>query len=480
MKRKVLNFVVLIVTFFSFLTDVQAASLSISTNTKSVVTGGSVSITVKASGLIGKFSITSSNGKVLSGGTSSVWLENESKTYKFSAKSIGNATITVKALDVADTNGNSYSGSKSVTVSVVKPREKSTNNNLKSLSVDGYSISPSFNKNTLEYTVNLESNVEKIKINATKEDGYASLSGTGEKEVQEGNNKFEIIVTSETGKSKVYTLNAIVKDSNPIIKEINGKKYTVIKRASSLTKPELFEETTISIRETDIPAFYNEIAKITLVGLKDEQGTIYLFKYDSKTDSYTKYESLTSVSKTIIFESTEEEIVDYTKTTVTVNDKEYTAYQHKNNKDYILVYGMDIETGDKDWYLYNIKENTIQSYMSDIIDDMQEDFDQKIEEYKIVLLGMAGLSLLLLLIIIIQIVSKNKMKKKLLHKLQTKKEMDSQPKEKIETKKESKVEDVTQENKEQPKKEETEVEEPIAKKIEEIPKKKQTKKKAKK
>ena len=422
MKGKFLSLILLLVTFFGFLTDVQAASLSISTSTKSVVTGGSVTVTIKASGLIGKFSITSSNGNVLSGGTSSVWLENESKTYKFSAKNIGSATITIKALDVSDTSGNPYSSSKSVTVNVVKPREKSTNNNLKSLSVEGHTISPAFNKNTLEYIVNLESNVEKIKINASKEDGYASLSGTGEKEVQEGDNKFEITVTSETGKSKVYTVNAVVKDSNPIVKKIDDKNYTVVKRASALTKPELFEATTVTISETEIPAFHNEITDITLVGLKDEQGTIYLYQYNSESDSYQKYESLTSVGKTIIFENTDEEIEGYNKTTITVNDIEYNAYQNDLNKDYMLVYGMDIETADKGWYLYNIKEQTIQSYMSDIIDSMQEDFDKKLEEYKIVLLVMAGLSLLLLLIVIIQVISKNKMKKKLLLRLQTKKE----------------------------------------------------------
>ena len=422
MKRKLLSFLVLLITFFSFLIDVNAASLSISTNTNSVVTGGSVTVTIKANGLIGKFSITSSNGNVLSGGTSSVWLENETKTYKFSAKSIGSGTITVKALDVSDTSGNSFSGSKSVTINVVKPREKSTNNNLKSLSIDGYELSPTFNKNTLEYTVNLESSVEKIKINATKEDGYASLSGTGEKEVQEGDNKFEITVTSETGVSKIYTVNAVVKDSNPIVKEINGKSYTIIKRASALTKPESFDETTVTINETEIPAFYNEVTKITLVGMKDETGTIYLYRYDSTTDSYQKYESLTSTSKTIIFENSDEVIANYEKTTVTINEVEYNVYQNNLNKDYVLIYGIDLVTAEKNWYLYNVKEQTIQSYMSDIIDNMQNDFDKKLEEYKIVLLGMAGLSLLLLLIIIIQIVFKNKMKKKLLQRLQTKKE----------------------------------------------------------
>lgn len=422
MKRKFLNLFILVISFFMFIPNVNAASLSISTSSKSVVNGNKVTITVKASGVAGKFSITSSNGNVLSGGTSSVWLENETKTYTFTAKSLGSATVTVKTLDAADSSGNAYSSSKSVTINVVKPREKSTNNNLKSLSVEGYTLSPEFNKNTLEYTVNLESSVEKIKINASKEDGYASISGTGEKEVQEGDNKFEITVTSETGKSKVYTVNAIVKDSNPIVKQIDGKNYTVIKRASALTKPELFEATTVTINETEIPAFYNEITNITLIGLKDEQGSIYLYKYDAKTDTYNKYESLTSTSKTIIFDNSDEELEGFIKTKVTIEEIEYNAYQHPSNKDYILVYGIDLETGNKNWYLYNIKEKSIQTYMSNIIDNMNDDFNKTLNEYKMVILGMAGLSLLLLIIIIIQIVSKKKMKKKLIKKIQVQKE----------------------------------------------------------
>lgn len=423
MKRIITRLFIIVFTFFSFITNVDAASLSISANTKSVVTGGSVTITVKANGLAGKFSITSSNSSVLSGGTNSVWIENETKTYKFSAKDIGSATIKVTPIDVSDTDGNVFKTSKSVTVSVVKPREKSTNNNLKSLSVEGYSISPSFNKDTLEYTVNLESNVEKIKINATKEDGYASLSGTGEKEVQEGDNKIEIVVTSETGKSKVYTINAIVKDSNPIIKEINGKEYTVIKRASAITKPDTFEETKVVINEIEIPAFYNEKTNITLIGLKNTEGNIYLYQYNPEKDSYVKYETLTSISQTVIFENTDEKIDGYDLTTVTINEKEYDVYKNKNNKDYVLIYGMSLETGQKNWYLYNIKEQSIQIYIKDLINNMETSFNKTIEEYKMAIIAMAGLSLLLLIIIIIQIASKNKMKKKLLRKLKSQKEL---------------------------------------------------------
>ena len=423
MKKKLIIFS-LIALFFTWINPVYAASLAISASSKSITTGGTVKITVNANGLIGKFSITSSNGNVLSGGTSSVWLENESKTYTFTAKSVGSATITVNPIDVSDSNGNSYSGSKSVTVGVVKPREKSTNNNLKSLSIEGYNISPEFNKNTLEYTVNLESNVEKIKINATKEDGYASVSGIGEKEVQEGNNKFDITVTSETGSSKVYTINAVVKDSNPIVKKVNGKDYTIVKRASALTKPLSFDESTIFIDNTEIPSFYNEILNITLIGLKDDNGNISLFKYDKDQDTLIKYDFLKSESRTIIFENTDEKIPGYQKQTININNIDYEMYQSDIDSNYVLIYGTDLETGNKAWYSYNIKEQTIQVYMSNIINKMNDNFDKTIKEYKLVVLSMVILSIILLLIVVIQLSSKNRLKKKMLKQIKSKQEQE--------------------------------------------------------
>lgn len=189
-----------------------------------------------------------------------------------------------------------------------------------------------------------------------------------------------------------------------------------------LTKPEFFEETTVKINELDIPAFLNEKTKITLIGLKDEEEKIVLYRYDSSKDSLEKYESLTSVSKTIIFENTSEEIKDFKKTKVTINEMEYSAYQMSTNKDYVLIYGRDIETGTKGWYLYNIKENTIQSYMNDIVSNLEDNYAKQISEYKIVLLSLAGLSLLLLLILVIEIASKSKMKKKLIRKFEERKE----------------------------------------------------------
>ena len=410
MTKKVLSLLILALSFFGFSTSVYAASLGISASSRSVVNGGSVRVTVNASGLIGKFSITSSNGSVLSGGTSSVWLENESKTYTFSAKSVGNATITVKALDVADTSGNPYSGSRSVSINVVKPREKSTNNNLKSLSVEGYTLSPEFNKDTLEYTVELEASVEKIMVNAEKADSYASLSGGGEITVSEGDNRIEIKVTSETGKEKVYVINAVVKDSNPITTTVDNKELTVVKKASSLTKPDLFEETKIKINEMEVPAFYNEATKTTLVGLRDENGKIELYIYDQDKNSYQKYLTLIGTEFHLIQKEAKGVPEGYQKVTKKIDDIEYTAYQ-KDKSDFLLLYGTILENGSEGWYSYDTKEKTLQRYNKDIVESITKEYQDIQDTDHKVIIGLAVLSSVLALTTMILALRKPRIKK---------------------------------------------------------------------
>lgn len=80
----------------------------------------------------------------------------------------------------------------------------STNNNLASLSLSGYNLSPVFNKNVYEYKATVDS--DKVVISATLEDGSATISGTGTKNLSYGTNKFSVIVTSEVGTKKEYKL----------------------------------------------------------------------------------------------------------------------------------------------------------------------------------------------------------------------------------------------------------------------------------
>lgn len=414
-KMKKINYmIILLLGLFCFNQSVFAGSLGVSANRTSITQGDSVTIYVKANGLAGKFTVTSSNSSVLSGGTSGEWIENDTKSYKFTSKNTGTATITINPVDVADlSNNQKYSGSKSITIKVNKPREKSNNNNLKGLSIDNATLTPDFNKDTLEYRVDLESSVEKININATKEDGYASVDGAGEKEVAEGENRFEIVVTSETGNKKTYTIIANVVDNNPITQEVDGKKLSLVKRSKSLTKPnDDFVESKVTISDTEIPAFYNEKLNLTLVGLKDEDGKIALYIYVQDKNTYSKYQQFQS-SNIIIMSKVPTDIPEgYVKTNIKIDDNTYDVYQLASNKGYSLIYGLNLNTGKTNWYSYHEDEKTLQVYNDKVITELKKDNQEKIDTYKKIVIGLGSLSILLLIIILLLVLKKNKRKSK--------------------------------------------------------------------
>ena len=414
-KMKKFNYmIILLLGLFCFNQSVFAGSLGVSANRTSITQGDSVTIYVKANGLAGKFTVTSSNSGVLSGGTSGEWIENDTKSYKFISKNTGTAKIIINPVDVADlSNNQKYSGSKSITITVNKPREKSNNNNLKGLSIDNATLTPDFNKDTLEYRVELESSVEKININATKEDGYASVGGAGEKEVAEGENRFEIVVTSETGNKKTYTIIANVVDNNPITQEVDGKKLSLVKRSKSLIKPnDDFVESKVTISDTEIPTFYNEKLNLTLVGLKDEDGKIALYIYDQDKNTYSKYQQFQS-SNIIIMSKVPTDIpVGYVKTSIKIDDNTYDVYQSSSNKGYSLIYGLNLNTGKTNWYSYHEDEKTIQVYNDKVITELKKDNQEKIDTYKKIVIGLGSLSILLLIIILLLLLKKNKRKSK--------------------------------------------------------------------
>lgn len=406
--------IILIIMFLSTTKVYAAGSASISAS-NTVVNGNNITATVTLKDMAAwNINITGSgatNGCSTKEVGDSGNGQNTTKKFYLTCKANKLGTITFSfSGDITSSDGvnKTVSGSKKVTV--VKPREKSTNNNLKSLSVEGYTLSPEFNQDTLEYTVELEASVEKIMVNAEKADSYASISGGGEIAVSEGDNRIEIKVTSETGKEKVYVINAVVKDSNPITTTVENKKLTVVKKASSLTKPDLFEETKIKINEMEIPAFYNETTGTTLVGLRDESGKIDLYIYDQDKNSYQKYLTLIGTEFHLIQKEAKGIPEGYQKVTKKIDDIEYTAYQ-KDKSDFLLLYGTILENGSEGWYSYDTKEKTLQRYNKDIVESITKEYQDIQDTDHKVIIGLAVLSSVLALTTMILALRKPRIKK---------------------------------------------------------------------
>ncbi len=286
----------------------------------------------------------------------------------------------------------------------------SKDNNLKALGVQGYELTPEFNKDTLEYNLSIPSDVTSVNIIATKNDNTATISGDGEHEVVEGNNRFEIVVAAQNGSTKTYVVNIEVEDLNPITVKIGNQNYVVIKRVDIITKPLAYEDTTITIGEIEVPAFKNEANGFTLVGLKDESGNILLAIYDKEKNEYKIYNEFNSNTLSLYLTDFPEKIANYEKGTITINAVEVPCYKYSENSRFVVVYGMNIETGEYDYYSYDTKGQTFQIWNQEEINALKE--DQKIYLYACIAFG-GGLIFAFLLILCLL---KKKGKKKKIHK----------------------------------------------------------------
>ncbi len=104
-------------------------------------------------------------------------------------------------------NSSSNSAQKSNTSNTTtKTKAKSSNANLSNLGMNPNDFT-GFSENKTSYDVTVPNNVTQVEIYATKKDSKASLTGTGIKKLQEGQNTANVIVTAEDGTTKTYTIN---------------------------------------------------------------------------------------------------------------------------------------------------------------------------------------------------------------------------------------------------------------------------------
>lgn len=382
-----------------------AGSFSISASSYNVPVGSSVTIYIKGNDIAGRFDISTSSSSIFSGG-GNVWVDKDTQSVRFTAKSAGSVIITVKPTTVSDYSGNKITGNKTIRLTSYIPRALETNNYLSSLSVDGAELIPSFDKDTDTYIVDLEPGTTKINVSAEKANKYASVSGAGEIEVVEGNNDIKIVVTAENGSKRTYNITAAVKEYDPINVTVNGSDYTVVRKLSELKKPDNYEETTVTIDENQVPAFYNEVTGYTLVGMKDVTGTVKMFIYNN--GEFTPYLAL-SFNKLdlVILEANENIPKGFVKDTITINNETVTCYKNPE-LNIVLLYGKSLTTGESNFYSFENTDFTIQKFNA----DSYKLINEKIQLYTYVILGLGMLNLLILLCLIISMV---KSKKKLKH-----------------------------------------------------------------
>ena len=418
--------------------NVDAAALNMSVSSKSVTVGSTVKVTVKASGAAGweyclnydssVFQLTGGE-KCILGGTLA---GNQSVTFTLKALKQGSSTISLSDVSMLDDAANELGvspGSATITVkaqndisSDTKEKTGSDNAYLRALEVVGYKLTPEFNKKTYSYEVEVPNDVTEVGINAFKEDPNAIIS-TNAKDIDhiqltEGVNKVVITVRAEKGNKLEYVVNIKRSEEDPIVVNIDGKEYTVLRSLDEVEKPKYYTDSSLEIEEQTVESLSSDVTGYTLVALKDEDGNVVLFSYSD--GSYERYVEVNNELTTLIPKETKKLIEGFTQSKeIDINGNKVTVYYNDSNSDFVLLYAMNVGNGETAWYSYDIKEGTLQRYNGEVkVEKKGKDI------YFYLAIAFAVISGLAILIVFIVLGLNNRLKKKndrLVNKLKDKK-----------------------------------------------------------
>lgn len=91
----------------------------------------------------------------------------------------------------------------------------SPNNKLGSLGAEGFALTPTFNKDTVSYDLIVDHSVSNVNIYANALNAEASISGTGNIQLQSGSNDLTVTVKAGNGTLRQYVIHVVRQDNGP-------------------------------------------------------------------------------------------------------------------------------------------------------------------------------------------------------------------------------------------------------------------------
>ena len=173
-------------------------------------------------------------------------------------------------------------------------------NTLATLTTNRGDVVPAFSPNTSTYNITVGNDITDIIISGTVTDNLSKVVGFGTYKLATGDNVIEITVTSETGISKVYTVN--------VFREYNGNYYLRSLNVSNGTITPTFDRETTHYTVN----VANEVDSITITGVPEVNTT--------SVDGNGKY-SLIVGENTFIIRATAENSAHLMYTITVVRDK---------------------------------------------------------------------------------------------------------------------------------------------------------------
>lgn len=377
---------------------------------------------------------------------------------------------TVDAYNMDESQLNVGSVSATVTGKVVE--EKSTNTNLKALKVYPGTLSPSFSEGTRSYTLNVPKNTTSVTISAETKSSKASFYVTGNTNLKEGTNYAAVVVTAESGKTGKYNIAIVVpkdetkqdepkedepkkdepkedepKEDEPvkaaISVQIDGATYTVQEDFAKKEIPEGFEENSVTLKEQEVLGVYNRQCELQLLYLKSEDGKASFFIH-LEEDAFYPFRSIKiSEKKAIIpvpLTTEDEQPKNASKKSLVLGGQNFDAWNSEDKEYYI--FPAFTNDGTRRLYSYDVEDGTFQRYHTteveaetteetvtekedaDLIDTILPDEIKPYYDY--ILLGCAGVIVILLVLVLAFGINADKRRRKKLKWLRSRREQEDE------------------------------------------------------
>lgn len=157
-----------------------------------------------------------------------------------------------------------------------KPVSGGDNNNLlKSLSISGQKVTPSFDKYTQSYTLTVDNNISSVTVNATALSKKTKISGTGNKSLKIGKNTLNINVTAASGAVRTYKITVTRKEASKGLQlgDVDGDKSITVVDALTVLK--------YNAGSIDLTAEQKKRADVDSNGKADVVDALIILKYVS-------------------------------------------------------------------------------------------------------------------------------------------------------------------------------------------------------
>ena len=273
----------------------------------------------------------------------------------------------------------------------------------------------------------------------TESGGQLTLAGTADSSMEinwtitfqalaEGNTKIEILTATGTaadgdsiqithGNSAIYIgpgdpslIEPETETVSGIPVTINGSSYTVSTKFSDVLVPEGFVKTEVTYEGQMCEAALQESSGKYVMLASASDGGESFFLYDPENGSFVPFcQIYVSDVRYIVLLSEDKsaELPEYLQqTTMTIDGREFIAWQNINDSEYYVVYALNSD-GKKGYYQYDTVDATYQRYVPEVVEVVEEATTpvdkllEKVEENLLLVLLVAAFLILFFFFILI-------------------------------------------------------------------------------